>query len=414
MRKQKPVQEIELSEKHIKLKIILLVVFIAIAIVAFTFGILGCLSTDAGWHRIESSSAGSDRSGEFAFYYHIDKGGTKASNELKSVTAAYSDACLTASRVFDETTTYDGVSNLATVNKNVNKDVVVDPALYKAFETLSAANDRSIFLAPIYSRYYSLFYEPDELTAATLDPYRNEEVAREFAEIAAFASDPEHVRIALGGDNTVRLVVSDEYAEYADANGIATFIDLFALKNAFIIDHVADRLVTVGIDGLISSLDGMYTRSFGENGKSYTVGIFDADGEYVYGAGSFTGSGCLASVRFRNYGLRSDTGYDLFYTFSDGKTVTPFIDPADGLYKSAISDFLAYTRKSSCVSIAVVALKEYIGSTDIADSARTLAASGVYSVYCENRTIVYNDEALDAALVPFESEEVKYTKKYSA
>ncbi len=411
MRRQSA-ENIEISEKHTKLKIVLLIVFIAIAIVAFTFGILGCLSTDAGWHRVESQGAG-DCGGEFAFYYKIDKGGTKATDELNAVTAVYTDACGAATRIFDGTNTYDGVSNVATLNNNINKDVKIDPVLYSALEKIVAAGDRSIFLAPVYERYYGLYYAQDENSALEFDPYRNAEVAERFAEITAFANDAAHVDIVLGADNTARLAVSDAYFDYADHNGISTYIDFFVLKNAFIIDCLAARLSESGYDGLISTVDGMYTRNFGEGGDEYTVGIFDLDGEYVYPAASFKGSGSLSAVRFRDYGIGTDSGFDMFYTFSDGKTATPFVDPADGLYKSAIHDYFAYTRASSCADAVLAAIGEYIGSKDISQSADRLLSSGVYSIYCAGRKVIYNDSTLSDKLALLETDEVTYIKQYT-
>ena len=71
----KPVKKIELSERHVKLRIVLVVLFIVIALAAFAMGIVFWLSTDAGWTQVEANASDTNCSGDFVFYYEVSTGG---------------------------------------------------------------------------------------------------------------------------------------------------------------------------------------------------------------------------------------------------------------------------------------------------------------------------------------------------
>ena len=52
----RPVQRIELSESHVKLRMILIVVLLAIATVAIVIGLSSALKTEPGWQEIRVAS----------------------------------------------------------------------------------------------------------------------------------------------------------------------------------------------------------------------------------------------------------------------------------------------------------------------------------------------------------------------
>lgn len=406
----KPVQKIELSERHIKLRIVLVVLFIVIALAAFAVGIIFYLSTDAGWRQVEASASDTNCSSEFVFFYEIQEGGLNGTSEYRAVASRYGEATVNAYRIFNEQEQFEGAYNLAYVNAHINEEVQVDGALYSAFELLESYGSRILYLAPAYSYYYNIFYAFSELDAALFDPYRNEEAAEYIAQIAAFANDGESIDIELLGDNTVRLNVSEEYEEFAEENEIDIFLDFFMLKNAFIIDYISDYMVEGGFtEGILSSFDG-YTRNIGGQ-QSYNIDVFDKSDEYVYVAGSVSGVGPVSAVRFRNYTTgSSDYGYK--YAFSDGFVATNYVDAADGLYKSCINDLISYSSDMSCAELMLNVLPVYVAqSFEKSAIAQLRTEKSIYSVYCDGTEVVYNDSDLTVNTSSYEDR--VYTKRYS-
>ena len=66
----------------------------------------------------------------------------------------------------------------------------------------------------------------------------------------------------------------DEYADFASQNDIGEYPDFFWLKNAFIVDYIAEHLAENSyIHGTITTYDG-YTRHLGGAGMAPVNGIF--------------------------------------------------------------------------------------------------------------------------------------------
>ena len=106
-------------------------------------------------------------------------------------------------------------------------------------------------------------------------PRENKETAAYFEEFLTYANDPDAVDLELLGDNRVRLHVSEEYLAFAAENGIDSFIDFYWMKNAFIVDYLAESLADAGFtNGSISSYDG-FVRNLDERDVSYSFNIYD-------------------------------------------------------------------------------------------------------------------------------------------
>ena len=76
--------------------------------------------------------------------------------------------------------------------------------------------------------------------------------------------------LELLGGNQVKLNVADAYLQFAKANEITEFINFYWLKNAFIVDYMAEELEAAGFTGgIISSFDG-FQRNLGATKGSYS------------------------------------------------------------------------------------------------------------------------------------------------
>ena len=80
---------------------------------------------------------------------------------------------------------------------------------------------------------------------------------KKTAAVAAFTQNPDDISLELSGENQVCLHVSDAYQAYAAEMGYTAYLDFFWMKNAFLIDYLADTIRGEGYQlGIISSKDG--------------------------------------------------------------------------------------------------------------------------------------------------------------
>ena len=102
----------------------------------------------------------------------------------------------------------------------------------------------------------------------------------------AYDEKYEEIDLKLLDNNKIILFVSEDYLSYADETGFSNFIDFSFMKNAVIIDYVADLMQKNGYTaGSITSYDG-FTRNLDNSNTSYTYTIFDRVGQTVYTAAS--------------------------------------------------------------------------------------------------------------------------------
>lgn len=407
--KPKPKEEIEVSSSHTKLKIFIVIVAIIVALVSFGIGISRCMSTDKGWKKL-NASGGESCAGDFVCYYYLDVNGRSGTDRLNAVNAAYSEACINAYRIFNAEKEFEGLTNLATLNKNANTEVIVDESLYKAFGILESSGRRDLYRAPVYTNYYNLCFSETDASASELDPKKNADAAANIAKILSFANSSDHVSLTLMGENKVKLNVSAEYKAFFEEEEYSSYLDFYVLKNAFIADYIAEFMQGKGFGGLLSSNDG-YMRSFlGEN-ETYTLNVFDVEDNYLNNAATISGTGKVSAVRFRDYGLGSDTRFDNFYTYSDGTTVTPYLTD-EGLCRSSINNLLVYSYSESCARLMLKALPVYTAEEFSSSAISELKASSIYSVYCKDKAVIFNDSSLGERLKLVESKDYSYTKRY--
>ncbi len=384
-REPKPVKNVEVSERHMGLRIAVIVVAVAVALTAFGLGVSALFSESKGWKTLRADTAAFNCGGDFVCNYYLDEDGFKGRRRLEAAQNAYTSACVNAYDIF-ESETFEG--GLASVNGNVNAETHVDPSLYSAFSLMKENGSRAMYLAPVYEFYYSLFYCDDDEYAAQNDPNQNAETARAVADILSFAMNEEHIDLKLLGENTVRLEVSKTYADFLSAWEDPTFLDFFIYKNAFIADYIAEYMSQRGFYGTVSSVDG-FTRSFLSDGLTFELNVFDLDGEFVNLAATLTGRGDMGVVRFRDYGI-SPARFDLFYTYADGVTVTPYLD-AEGKNRSCIHDLLTYSYEAGCAYTLLKSLPLYTAETLVASEVSRLCDGGIFSVYCSDFSVRYND-----------------------
>ncbi len=393
--KKNEIRELELSEKHVGLRIVLVVLLLAIGLGSIAAFLLSLLNEKPGWQTIAFEDTSLISEGEFTFNYELGRTELSPNKEKRAVQACYADALGKAYKLFDSYRSYEGILNVYDLCQKPNEVLTVDSELYDAFAYLQSRKDRSIYLAPLQSAYRNIFLSNHDTEAASHDPHRNED-ARAFAtQIAAFASDPSAIDVELMQDHKVCLRVSDEYLAFLAEYEIRELVSFSYLTNAFVIDCVADALIQNGFSyGFLHSYDG-YTRYLDASANRYAVTLYVRDGANVYPAALAERENISALVMFRNYPL-NERNAENYYAYSDGTFATQYIDARDGLYKSACNDLVAYTvsQEKGCAALALSMSQAYICET--LDEKMLLQASdeGIFSVWNDGFTLVYNDPNL--------------------
>lgn len=391
----KPVKRIELFEKFPKGRLALTIALILLGACALGYALVSFLTMEAGWTTIEADSSKANCSEEFIFQYDLGAGELSATAENKAINTLYTEASETAYQLFHTSQEFDGVKNLYYINRHPNEEIVVDEVLYQAFATIKTSGNRAIYLAPVYVQYSNLFGCNDDVETVNFDPYQNEEIVEYFAEIISFAGDRDAIDIQLLEEHKIKLYVSDAYLDYASEIGFSEFIDFYWMKNAFIVDYIADLMKANGfVRGSISSYDGFVRNLDDASGLEYAFNLFDRVGGSVYQAGVMRYDHAMSIVYLRNYPVNNSLDWQHYYEFRDGEIRTAYIDAADGYCKSAVNNLVAYSQNSSCAEVLLQVMPVYIKDDFEAEELTRLAQNGVYSIYCEDYSILYNESSL--------------------
>ncbi len=433
----RPVEKVEISEKHIGRRLIAAAVFLLIGAGALAYFFVNLVRGDTGWTEIKVSTSELNCGGDFTFLYEVGAGGGSALQEKRAVTAAYTEAAEKAFWMFEnvraegssaEEPRADGTAAAGSVqeihgiaaaengnkkaaaamgsvrflNDHPNETVTVDPPLYEALAKLEAAGGRWLYLPAVYEVYDNLFASGSDQQAEEFDPRANDDVAAYFGEVLAYANNPAAVDLELLGSGQVRLNVSQEYLAFAAENEIDSFIDFYWMKNAFIVDYLAETMSAAGFThGSISSFDG-FVRNLDGREIGYSFQVYDwagggqeAVGQEAAGREEAAGlaktggeeaaaqilplavlqyRGPVSLVYLRDYAMNS-LDRQHYYQTAGGEIRTAYIDPQDGLCRNSVSSLVSYTYDDSagCADILLSMIPVYIADEFDAGAVEALA-----------------------------------------
>ena len=118
--------------------------------------------------------------------------------------------------------------------------------------------------------------------------------------------------------------------------------------------------------------------------EQYRLNIFDREGNTIYPVGVMEYTGPISIVYLKDFPASNS---DVNYRENGNHMIHLFTDPADGLYKTATENLICYSYDADCVDVLLKMLPGFVG-----DSFRV--PQGVFSVWCEKKTICYNDERI--------------------
>ena len=389
----KPITRVELDQANVKLRWILAAVFFVIAVVAFGAGINEALKTEPGWQSVTVASDQPNSGTEIALMYDYSDLGATASQVSKALETKYSQLCTDAFAIFSPDISREGLGNVNYVNVSPNQEISVDPALYAAFELLERYENRSIFLAPVYVEYEGIINSESDPEAMEKDPNHAPEVKAYIAELIRYTSDEQMISLELLGDNRIRLNVAEEYLAYAVENSIEEFIDFGWMRNAFVVDYLADGLTAAGYtNGYLASYDG-FTRNLVESDTPFNMNLFNLEGRDITIPAAMEYIGRTSLVFLRSYPLDELDEWS-YYVYEDGSIVTSMIDPADGASKSALANMVSYSKDHGCAEIMLNMVPVFLTEHFDRTAANVLTQKEIYSVWFEQGNLFYNDAAL--------------------
>ena len=340
----KPVTRIELSGEHTVLRLILLVVLLVIAAVSLMIGLSSELKVEPGWQEAQVSSDKVNGSTEFTLMYDFSEYSTTASTDaLKKVNALYSELTEDAYAIFTASDYETEFANVRYLNDHINEKITVDPVLYKALELTVQYGSRYPFLAPVYEEYDRIFLQTSEEDAMRYDPVKSPELLEYIQQAASFANDQSMIWLELMGNHEVCLHVDEAYLNFAKTYELDTFFDFHWMTNAFIIDYMTEELAANGYTkGYIGSYDG-FNRNLDTRGNQYNHNIYDLQNNEVFLPAVYHYTEPTAIVVLKNYPMSEKERWH-YFSYSDGTVTTTYLDPTDGMPKSATDNLFAYSR----------------------------------------------------------------------
>lgn len=408
---QPQLKQIEVSNKNVKLRLVFAIVFLVLGVALIGYWIYGLVTKEPGWYTIEITQGHTELNDELIFNYCIgDNDELSAADEHKLITTVYSTEAGKAAELFDVYKSYDDVVNLYTINQKPGEALKVENALYEAFELMEKYESRILYMAPIFSDYRNLCASQTEQDAKLCDPHTDEETRLYFEQVMKYASDPEMIRVELLDDNKVSLYIAEEYREFLDKHEIKDYIDFGWLTNAFVVDYVADVMISRGYtSGNITSYDG-YTRNFDESDERYAFNVFDRIKENVYPAAVAQYKGPISMVFLRNYPM-STLDMSVYFAYSDGNYAHRYADTINGVYKSALNNLVSYSYNVGCAEVALMMADTFIADELDLANIDAMADKQVYSVWCIDKTIYCNDGKITLSDL-YSKDDVSYKSEF--
>lgn len=390
---KKPIETVQLSTRHIALRWIAVAVCLIVAVVTIGYALNSLLTVNSGWQEIEDISTEITCAADFVVSYDFGEGGSGATAAYRRIAALYSDAAEKAYWLFNKDQSHETIVGMRTINDQPNTVLTVDPVLYNAFVQLETYGDRSIYLAPLYSEHDSMLACETDAHARMRDPDYDAEAAEYAARVAMYANDPQHINIELLGDNQLKLHVSEEYLNWAEANAMDALVDFHWMKNAFIIDYFADVLTQNGFtNGTISSEDG-FVRNLGTQG-SYLFNVYDQPDDVAYLVTAMQYQGKKSIVSLRSFPVSADDAVERYYVYEDGAAVAPQMNARTGRRPHTMRAMIGYDEEMGCAEVLLRMLPLYTTEIPGEEDMRALVSEGVDTVWCDALTVYHTDEEL--------------------
>lgn len=300
-------KNLEVSDKHIGLKVVLFIVFLVIAVSAFSYGVTLIGKKESGYQSISvpSSSQGAEVATfakEISFSHYFEGTSNSIKKEVRTLQKVYTSILYDVCRQLDAENTYEGAVSLGALNSNLGVAVSVSPELYAvlkdAYSRTLEKKNFNMFAGALYAEWKSILILDD---ASEFDPLNNEYMAYRIGEIAKEVSDLSNFSLEFLDDSTCTVLfdVSEHYLAFSSEFELSSVVlDLNLMANAYKLSLLAQELEALGYkngylvsnDGLVVTLSETFEQSFVlygiENENPLSSNIVERGAVAVSGAAS--------------------------------------------------------------------------------------------------------------------------------
>ena len=355
-------EDIEVSNKHIKLRVIVFIIALLVGIAAFAFAFYKLTNKETGYYEVKATpdeSAPLYDSG-YVFYCFIDGKSNEIKSNLNKLGTLYSETLGRISRLLDPKETYEGYVNLATLNQHPGEEVRLPAELYDilidALER-SEANGFTIYDGAVKAFWQELLYLDEPQSFDPLHDADQNERMQAAAEAIRSSCCPK-LTVTDASSHTVKLEVPAEYLALTERYEIdAPILDLGVMREAYTLQYVYQKLIENGItQGYLRTQSGMNLMlPQTDTGILPLYGYLDATAVTAAEITLGKGAACCA--------LRSFSLGEAGYYSVDGVLRHPYPGP-DGAPNSRLLTAWVASGKGDLVDVAAKAVSLYAASPE--------------------------------------------------
>ncbi len=315
--------KLEVSERHLTLRIVLTAAAFVVAVIAFTIGVVRIGHKDPGYHAIEAKV-----DAEALLYnkavtlkYWFDGSTNEIKHGINALTEVYTPILAASYKELDPHNLYTGINGIATLNLNRGTVVTVSEHLYAvlkdAWGRTQEGNGYNMFAGDLYAEWKSILIldEPEPF-----DPALNSAQAARIADVASMVSDLSNFNLEFLDDSTctVRFSVSEAYSLFCSEYEIDSMpLDLNLLHDAYLMDWIATDLLAEGYDTGYLYTSEAQVLCLGSHGTlGYSMYTIENGNETVYA--SIDLEGPFSATTFTAFGMGSYYGYTISVDGANG------------------------------------------------------------------------------------------------
>ena len=401
-------EEIEVNTEHLKLRTVLFILAVVIAVSSFTVAITRINRKSPGYHRVEATNGEEQKTlnDSIDFEYLFSGSGASVRVELRELQGVYGEALVRAAHLLDAETRYPGVANLATLNQCQGQDVTLSGELFAvladAWEKTQEGRGYSMFAGPVYAEWNSilLLEDPEDF-----DPSVDPEEAERIAALAAAVSEADCARFQIVDEtqHIVRFGVGAPLAELLeDLELRCPVLDLNALHDAYLLRLIADELEAKGYhSGYLSAKSGVTVALSEQSDGDYR--IYGLQGEDPVPAAKTPVIPGSAFCALRAFAGAEDRFW--FYTVEDGETTLyrhPYFT-ASGEQPQALRSAAVLDERGDVAAACYDALRLFAcaDADSAAAYAGNLSRAAAWTLGEEDKTVRLNAKGADC----FENED---------
>ena len=380
--------KLQVSEKHVKLRVVLVAVFFVIAVTAITIGVVNIGKKTPGYQTIEAKvdadSLFANR--EVVFKYWFDGKSNQIKRSVRALEEEYTSFFIGYYKQLDHRNSYTGLVSIGSVNNNPGSEMSVSAELYQVLKDAYARTlekkGYNMFAGALYDEWQSILILDDPYY---FDPAVTKFQADRIKAIADTVSDLGNFSLEFLDDekHIVRFSVSEKYRQFCtDYEITAPALDLNILRNAYLISITAARLADAGYtEGYLATGEGLVLNMRKTSSLGYEMHTLEKGNDTVDATldveGAFSGSTITA------FGMGSPYHYVLTETENGPLYRNRYFNVQTGTFSDVLMTLTVISPSLDIVDTACLAIELNNLGTEAAvrDRAASLEKSGTIVSY---------------------------------